>query len=182
VNPLEAPSFCAPAAAESLSNAASGKDPWWRTRKARPRFAVGTLLIVGYLAGRLEPELNERPSTDIHRHGWCGNRSSLWFGSDGGTGVDDTRSYFHNEIAQHFHCAVRILGVRPVAAGVEHHETEKIGADAVREHAGEHRWAPRILPATDNQRRTLYAVKERTKVEPLALTLKKMDRHQKIVN
>jgi hypothetical protein len=58
------------------------------------------------------------------------------------------QSRFHNEIAQHVHHAVRILGVRPMAAGVEHHETKQIGVDAVRKHAGQDRWAPRIFPTT----------------------------------
>jgi Cd2+/Zn2+-exporting ATPase len=61
VSPLEFPSFppiAGSAAVEMASDVAPGGEPWWRTRKARPLLAIGTLLILGYFLGQLVPEVS----------------------------------------------------------------------------------------------------------------------------
>lgn len=61
VSPLEFPSLppvAGSAAVETASDVAPGTEPWWRTRKARPLLAIGTLLILGYSLGQLVPELS----------------------------------------------------------------------------------------------------------------------------
>ena len=81
VSPLEFLSFpptAGSAAAETASDVAPGGEPWWRTRKARPLLAIGTLLILGYLTGQFLPDLG----------GWTPVPAALlglWFA--GGRGV-----------------------------------------------------------------------------------------------
>jgi Cd2+/Zn2+-exporting ATPase len=59
VSPLEFPSFPPTAeVAETASNAAPVGEHWWRARTVRPLLAIGTLLIVGYVLGRLVPEVS----------------------------------------------------------------------------------------------------------------------------
>jgi len=43
-------------ASTDTSVAAAAEQPWWRTRKARPLLAIGSLLVLGYAVGWLMPE------------------------------------------------------------------------------------------------------------------------------
>jgi hypothetical protein len=88
----------------------------------------------------------------------------------------DTRDYIPAiKILLHDNCTLRFLDMWSLTAGVEHHEAQQIGSDAVGEPSGEDRRAPRVLCSVADERRAVDTVKVWTKVEGLALTFEELD-------
>ena len=87
-----------------------------------------------------------------------------------------TRVRFGDEVAQQGHHTPWLLGMWAVTAGVEHHEVQQMGADAVSEHVGEDWRATRVLGASDDQRWAGDSAEVGAEVERLALALEELNR------
>ena len=69
-----------------------------------------------------------------------------------------------------------------MTAGVEHHEMQQMGADAVSEHVSQNWRATRVLGASDDQRWAGDAAEVGAEVERFALALEELNRNVNITD